>query len=78
MMDENLIQFVKNEILSYINIHPDSADTLEGVHQWWIQWPDIPESIVVTAAALAQLEAEHLMERRRFSSQEVWRRRLPT
>ena len=72
-MEENLNHFCANAIMSYLGAHPDSADTVEGIHQWWIRWPDIPESILVTAAALAQLERAGRIEKQRIGNREIWR-----
>jgi hypothetical protein len=72
-MDKNSIQFAAHAILAYLQQHPESADTTLGVHQWWIAWPDLPESITVTAAALSQLEGAHLIERHRAGNHEIWR-----
>jgi hypothetical protein len=44
MMEEELILFAMGEIRNYLKARPDSADTLEGIHSWWIRWPDIAES----------------------------------
>ncbi len=72
-MNENLVQFAADAIEIYLNAHPDSADTIEGIHQWWILWPDHAPLMVVTAAALAQLEQANRIERRRIGNLEIWR-----
>jgi hypothetical protein len=72
-MDDNRVQFAVKAIQDYLTTHPESADTIEGVHQWWIQWPAIPESIATTATALTQLEHAALIERRRIGNREIWR-----
>ncbi|UQN05400.1 hypothetical protein [Deinococcus sp. QL22] len=61
-MDEDLTRFASNEIINYVNAHPDSADTVNGIHQWWIQWPDAAGSLQVTVTALEQLQWDGLME----------------
>ena len=53
--------------------HPESADTVEGIHQWWIEWPGIAESISITSIALKQLEQTGQIERRSIGNQEIWR-----
>jgi hypothetical protein len=73
IMGADLVQFAVNAIEAYLEAHPDSADTVEGVHQWWIQWPDIAESITVTAAALLQLQQAHRIDCRRIGNREIWR-----
>jgi hypothetical protein len=72
-MDEKLIQFAKRAIIQHLRLHPHSADTLEGIHLWWITWPDIQESILVTAQALQQLQEENLIEMRAIGERELYR-----
>jgi hypothetical protein len=76
-MSERLVQYAVDAIVSYLQSHPDSADTIYGVHEWWIGWPGPPEPIIVTAAALEHLERAHLVERRRIGNTDIWRRPRP-
>jgi len=72
-MDEQSIQFAMNAIILHLRQHPQSADTLEGIHLWWIAWPDIQESIMVTAEALQRLQEARLIEVRIVGERELWR-----
>jgi hypothetical protein len=72
-MEENLIQFAIDAITSYLTLHPGAADTIEGIHLWWIRWPNIPESILVTAAALEKLEQTGLIEHQSVGNRKIWR-----
>ncbi len=74
-MDDSLIAFTENAIREYLRERPESADTLEGVHFWWIRWPGTPESPVVTEVALERLEASGEVERYRIGHRILWRRR---
>ena len=74
---DDLLRFAQNEISQYVDARPDSADTLEGIHQWWIQWPGTAESMAVTLAALEQLERDGLMQGVRVGNRAIWRRRRP-
>lgn len=74
-MDRGLIEFAKRAIRDVLRERPDAADTLEGIHLWWIRWPSHPESRVVTEIALEQLEAEGELSRFRIGNSVVWRRR---
>lgn len=58
-------------IRTYTALHPRSADTLEGVAQWWLDG-QIP--LDVTAAALAQLCAAGEMEHVEVGTRQLWRR----
>jgi hypothetical protein len=72
MTHENLVRVTADAIISYLNSHPDSADTIEGIHEWWIEWPSLPESMLVTHMALIQLEQAGLLSRRNVSYREIW------
>jgi hypothetical protein len=74
---DDLLRFARNEIAHYVDARPDSADTLEGIHQWWIQWPGNAESMAVTLAALEQLERDGLMQGVRVGNRAIWRKRRP-
>ena len=77
-MDRGLIEFAKDAIRRFLAMRPDAADTLEGIHRWWIDWPGHPESQVVTEVALEQLHDEGVIEPLRIGHSVVWRRRRDT
>jgi hypothetical protein len=77
MSMEDLLRFAKDAIVHYVEARPESADTLEGIHHWWIQWPGAAESMAVTLAALEQLERDGLMQGIRVGNRDIWRRRRP-
>lgn len=73
-MDEQLVEFAENAIRVYLAHRPESADTIEGVHRWWIRWPALAESPVVTQIALERLVASGEIESFSIGNQVVWRR----
>lgn len=73
-MDEQLVAFAENAIRKFLAERPDAADTFDGVHRWWICWPGLAESPVVTQVALERLEAAGEVERFRIGSSILWRR----
>lgn len=73
-MDEQLVVFAENAIRRYLGERPESADTVEGIHLWWILWPGLPESPVVTQIALERLETSGEMESVNVGNQMLWRR----
>ncbi|RDU94721.1 hypothetical protein [Trinickia dinghuensis] len=75
MIDDDLVRVAADAIMRYLHSHPHSADTVEGIHEWWIDWPSMPESLTITHIALVRLEAAGLLECRRVSNREVWRLR---
>jgi len=72
-MDEQSIQFAMQAIVLHLQQHPQSADTLEGVHLWWVPWPNIQESRLVTAEALHRLQNAQRVESRTIGERELWR-----
>lgn len=73
-MNDDLVQFARAEIWRHVAEHPDSVDTLEGIHQWWIHWPGPGESLHITLAALEQLKLDGLMESRPVGQHLLWLR----
>lgn len=76
-MDERLVAYAEQAIREFLERRPDSADTLEGIHRWWIDWPGLPESPVVTEIALERLLESGDIESFRIGNNVVWRRRRP-
>jgi hypothetical protein len=74
-MDEQLVAIAKAAIRDYLAERPDSADTLEGIHRWWILWPGLAESPVVTQVALEHLQTAGEMEAFTVGNSILWRRR---
>lgn len=74
-MDERLVIFAENAIRAYLAEHSQSSDTLEGVHRWWIPWPDLSESEAVTLAALQRLAATGELETVGVADRILWRRK---
>lgn len=73
-MDEQLVAFAKSAIREYLAARPDSADTLDGIHRWWIRWPGLAESPVITQIALEHLHAAGDVEPFRVGNNVLWRR----
>jgi hypothetical protein len=73
-MDEQLVDFAETAIREFLAVRQDSADTLEGIHRWWICWPDLAESPVVTQIALERLESAGELERFKVGNSILWRR----
>lgn len=73
MTDADCVQFAIDAIAQYLLQHPDSADTVDGIHEWWIVWPHGTESILLTQAALERLEQDGVLQRSRVCHKDVWR-----
>jgi hypothetical protein len=61
--DEKLADEVSREILAYLDAHPDAADSLEGVVQWWIVQPRFLRGLSAVGKALERLVEEGEVER---------------
>ena len=52
MENDYEIQNVAREIESYLSMHPNAADTLEGVVKWWLIRQRFEESMNLVSKAL--------------------------
>ncbi|MBV1776681.1 heme-binding protein [Burkholderiaceae bacterium DAT-1] len=73
----NRIAEIADAIQSYLNLRPGAADTLEGIHQWWIDWGRHEASPALTQLALERLLARGVMERWQLGGRVLWRRSRP-
>lgn len=65
---------VSRSIVQYLALHLGAADTLEGVHSFWIDWPPYgQESIAVTETALYCLKDQGVVEAVRAGRYFLWR-----
>lgn len=71
----NDIQYAIRSIRNYLVERPHAADTVIGIHTYWINWPDEIPAVTCTFVALTHLEGEGEMESIRISDQEIWRRK---
>jgi hypothetical protein len=75
-MDDKLVLAAVDAITNYLTARPAAADTVEGIHCYWIPWQDnIPELVAVTEAALLHLEQTGFVERVKAGKRDIWRRR---
>lgn len=68
------ILYAVEAIRQYLLVRPGAADTLEGIHSWWIDWQGQPESTEVSAAALQKLLQNGEVEKRLVGGREIWRK----
>jgi hypothetical protein len=54
---------VKQAILRYVERHPRSAETSEGVARWWLTRQRFEDAIETVQAALDELVGEGKLER---------------
>jgi hypothetical protein len=73
-MDQQLIERVSASILAYLEQRPASADTLDGIHRWWIDWGGRMESTEVTLRSLQLLEQQRHIESVAIGNKVLWRR----
>ncbi|MGE9744228.1 hypothetical protein [Bdellovibrio bacteriovorus] len=70
----SMLRFPMSEITQTLQRNPQAADTLEGVHMYWIRWEGQPESIQITEVALQCLESQGVVERIKLVNHVLWRR----
>ncbi|WP_374033179.1 hypothetical protein ACES2I_10075 [Bdellovibrio bacteriovorus] len=67
------VRFPMSEIARKVQTNPEAADTLEGIHLFWIAWESYPESIELTRTALACLESQGVVEQFHIGNRVLWR-----
>ena len=55
---------VASEIRRYLDDHPESADSIDGITRWWLPRQRIEESTLLVQQALDYLVSESLVERK--------------
>lgn len=73
-MNEALVAQTADAIQRHLTRCPAAADTTEGVHHWWIDWPQLPPPLAVTQAALEQLEREGWVVGLPCGHHKLWRK----
>lgn len=56
-MENQNIQAVADEIISYIRKHPNAVDSVEGIASWWITRERYSTAINIVQDALNMLES---------------------
>jgi hypothetical protein len=64
---------VADDILRYLRVRPQAADTMEGIHQWWVDWSKHEQSPETTELALNLLHARGEMEPVEIGDRRIWR-----
>ncbi|KYG61241.1 hypothetical protein AZI85_09885 [Bdellovibrio bacteriovorus] len=71
---DRFVDFAKDQIIIHITKEPNAADTVEGIHYYWIDWGGLPESIVITQASLNCLKDHGVMESFKLGNNILWRK----
>jgi hypothetical protein len=61
--DDALVDELAGEIRAYLKAHPDAADTLDGIVQWWIVHQRFLQGIRAAERALERLVGEGEVEK---------------
>jgi hypothetical protein len=61
--EDQLADELAREIVAYLDAHPDAADSLEGVVQWWLVQERFLRGIGAVGKALEQLVGTGEIER---------------
>jgi len=62
LMNEQLVVFAMLSIRSRLQSAPHSADTVSGIHSFWIEWTEPVPSQAITLEALQRLASTGLVE----------------
>ncbi|MDO9712910.1 hypothetical protein [Paracraurococcus lichenis] len=72
--DAGIKEELKREVLGFLDAHPDAADTLEGIAQWWILHQRFLRALPALGTVLEELERTGEMERvRSLDGRPLWR-----
>ena len=61
--DESGLVPLSHEILRYLRAHPQAADTVDGIVEWWLPRQRYDEAVDRVQSALDELVARGLMEK---------------
>lgn len=61
---------VAREIERYLELHPQAADSLEGIATWWISKQRIRSELEVVRAALEQLARSGIVSSKKTKNKE--------
>jgi len=62
--EHDVLNEIAHEVLAYLDVHPDAADTTEGIKKWWLMQRLAGYSHTRVQLALDRLEATRAIERR--------------
>ena len=75
MHQEPQVRYAMQQIRHVLQQRPQAADTVEGIHTFWIEWQEPQPPLAATQAALELLQDEGVVEWVRLESgRQVWRR----
>jgi hypothetical protein len=73
MMQDQELEFARNAIRSYLQARPSSADTAEGIHQFWIRWPDVAPPLSLVLTVLEGMRDTGEVESINVGGRTIWR-----
>jgi hypothetical protein len=76
-VNNQALNFAIRAIEFRLSESPNSADTVEGIHNYWIDWSEPVPPLLVTQQALEALEQKKLVEQVRVGERSIWRKSRP-
>lgn len=67
------LEFIMKSIRQYIQVRPDSADTVEGIARFWIDWQGEAQSVSIVLMVLENMRNAGELESRNVSGRTIWR-----
>jgi|SRR6266496_52040 len=65
-MDEDAINTLAQEVATYLSMHPNAADTVEGIRRWWLTRVRVAEATADMQLALDVLVVRGVVVQRRL------------
>ena len=72
-MTSHSVRVVADAIARYLATRPGSADSAEGIQQWWLRPSGVDVPLDVVTDALRLLETEKMVDCLRVGARELWR-----
>ncbi|MFZ6641888.1 hypothetical protein ACO0LL_19345 [Undibacterium sp. TC4M20W] len=69
------LEFIMKSIRQYLQMRPDSADTVEGIARFWIDWQGEPLQISMVSQALENMRNAGELESRNVGGRTIWHAR---
>jgi len=60
---DELVESIANEILNYMELHPNSVDSIDGIAKWWLKRQRYEEALNNVQLAVGLLLAEGKMKK---------------
>ncbi|MFZ6871756.1 hypothetical protein ACO0LF_06740 [Undibacterium sp. Di27W] len=72
-MQAQELEFIRHSIHSYLQARPNSADTAEGIANFWIRWPGEALPLSMVMSVLENMRHAGELESVTVGGRTIWR-----